>query len=150
MFFQRFPRSLMRCLGRHPKFGWSIMKAPRRLPWAPLLGGLLMLGAMLRKVGSLAVPVACLLGWAATARAQQPPLQPLPPPSEPAPAPAPAPAPTYAPYSPAPVQYQPAQPPGPYPAPPAIEYTEPPPVTHAPKYALWVGGRLSLIGFGGN
>ena len=34
--------------------------------------------------------------------------------------------------------------------PPALVYVEPPPAQHAPKYSLYVGGRLGVIGFGGN
>ena len=44
-------------------------------------------------------------------------------------------------------QYYPQQPP-PRQAPPAVEYTPPDPPTHAPKFSLWVGPRLSYMGFG--
>jgi hypothetical protein len=36
------------------------------------------------------------------------------------------------------------------PPPPPFEYQEPPVPTHAPKFSLWVGGRLGFLGFGGN
>ena len=42
--------------------------------------------------------------------------------------------------------YQQQQPP----PPPPFEYQEPPVPTHAPKFSLWVGGRLGFLGFGGN
>lgn len=34
------------------------------------------------------------------------------------------------------------------PAPPPLIYTEPPAETHAPKFSLWTGARLGIIGFG--
>jgi hypothetical protein len=34
------------------------------------------------------------------------------------------------------------------PAPPPVDYTPPDPPTHAPKFSLWVGPRLSYMGFG--
>jgi hypothetical protein len=40
-------------------------------------------------------------------------------------------------------QYYPARPP-----PPPVEYEPPEPPTHAPKFSLWVGPRLSYMGFG--
>ncbi len=48
--------------------------------------------------------------------------------------------------------YQPPPPPPPPgypPPPPPVEYNEPPEPTHAPKFSLWVGGRLGVLGFGG-
>jgi hypothetical protein len=100
------------------------------------------------------------------ALAQQPPPQQLPPPQ---------PQPPPGQYQPPPGQYQPPppgygqQPPPPgyyqqqYPPPqqpyyapppqhqqppPPVEYVEPEPPTHAPKFSLWVGPRLSYMGFG--
>jgi hypothetical protein len=35
-------------------------------------------------------------------------------------------------------------------APPPLDYVEPEPPTHAPKFSLWVGPRLSYMGFGFN
>jgi hypothetical protein len=76
-----------------------------------------------------------------------PPLPPLPPASEPAPPLMPPPAPprpappevVYAPPAPAPYGYAPP-PPGPmYP----VDYV------HAPRYSLWLGGRLGLLGYWG-
>lgn len=87
------------------------------------------------------------------------PLPPLPPPepsSAPpapsgaapeAPAPAPAPAlppagPVYAPtYGPSYAGDQP---------PPRYDYTPPPPPKHAPRFSLWTGATLGLLGFGGS
>jgi hypothetical protein len=46
-------------------------------------------------------------------------------------------------------QYYPQQPP-PRAAPPPVDYVEPEPPTHAPKFSLWVGPRLSYMGFGFN
>jgi hypothetical protein len=40
-------------------------------------------------------------------------------------------------------QYYPARPP-----PPPVEYVPPEPPTHAPKFSLWMGPRLSYMGFG--
>lgn len=45
-------------------------------------------------------------------------------------------------------QYYPPQQPPPRPPPPPVEYAEPEPPTHAPKFSLWVGPRLSYMGFG--
>jgi hypothetical protein len=45
--------------------------------------------------------------------------------------------------------YYPQQPP-PRAAPPPVDYVEPEPPTHAPKFSLWVGPRLSYMGFGFN
>lgn len=45
-------------------------------------------------------------------------------------------------------QYYPQQPQQPRPAPPPVDYVEPELPTHAPKYSLWVGPRLSYMGFG--
>jgi hypothetical protein len=45
-------------------------------------------------------------------------------------------------------QYYPQQPPQQRPAPPPVDYVEPEPPTHAPKFSLWVGPRLSYMGFG--
>ena len=44
-------------------------------------------------------------------------------------------------------QYYPQQPP-PRQAPPPVDYVEPETPTHAPKFSLWVGPRLSYMGFG--
>jgi hypothetical protein len=56
-------------------------------------------------------------------------------------------------YGPTPQYQQPPpyyqQPPVP-PPPPPVDYTEPPEPTHAPKFSLWAGGRLGVLGFGGN
>jgi hypothetical protein len=53
-------------------------------------------------------------------------------------------------YYPPPQQpyYYPQQPPPPRAAPPPPDYVEPEPPTHAPKFSLWVGPRLSYMGFG--
>jgi hypothetical protein len=111
-----------------------------------------------RAVSALAAFAATTALWLVPRVAVAQPLRPLPPPEPsapsalPAPAPAPPPAPPYAPDAPAssapppPVYYAPA----PAPAPPPIVYVEPPPTKHAPKYSLYVGGRLGIIGFGGN
>lgn len=45
-------------------------------------------------------------------------------------------------------QYYPQQPQQPRPAPPPVDYVEPEAPTHAPKFSLWVGPRLSYMGFG--
>ena len=45
-------------------------------------------------------------------------------------------------------QYYPQQPQQPRQAPPPVDYVEPEQPTHAPKYSLWVGPRLSYMGFG--
>ena len=55
------------------------------------------------------------------------------------------PPPGYYPQQQQPYYYQ--QPP-PRPAPPPVDYVEPEQPTHAPKYSLWVGPRLSYMGFG--
>ena len=86
------------------------------------------------------------------ARADGPP--PLPPPDPPAydpsPQPQPQPQPRYQADPSAPSQ-QPQQPPLMYaPPPPPVLYNEPDHAAHAPKFSLWVGGRLGLIGYGGN
>jgi hypothetical protein len=47
-------------------------------------------------------------------------------------------------------QYYPQQPPPQRAAPPPVDYVEPEPPTHAPKFSLWVGPRLSYMGFGFN
>ena len=104
------------------------------------------------------------------ALAQEPQYQPLPPPQPPPPGygqpppqyPSPQP-----PYQPPPQPYQPpppgyGQPPPQQPyygqpppqrqpsrqPPPPVEYVEPESPTHAPKYSLWMGPRLSYLGFG--
>lgn len=46
--------------------------------------------------------------------------------------------------------YYPQQPPPPRPPPPPVDYVEPEVPTHAPKFSLWVGPRLSYMGFGFN
>jgi hypothetical protein len=51
-------------------------------------------------------------------------------------------------YGPPPPGYY-GQPP-PRPAPPPVPYEPPEPPTHAPKFSLWVGPRLSYMGFGFN
>jgi len=92
---------------------------------------------------------------AAPAFAQQPPT--LPPPLPPDQPQQPPPQPYQPPQQPQqPQQYQPqpqyqAPPPVTYaPPPPPVLYNEPPKYTHAPKFSLWVGGRLGIIGYGGN
>ncbi len=104
-----------------------------------------------------ALVTSSVLFLASAARAQQPPPQ-LPPP---------APSPPPGQYQPPPGQYQPPPPgygqppPQGYPPPQQPYYTQqpPPPVatvrpaepesdTHAPKYSLWTGARLSYMGFG--
>ncbi len=45
-------------------------------------------------------------------------------------------------------QYYPQQQPQQRPPPPPVDYVEPDPPTHAPKFSLWVGPRLSYMGFG--
>lgn len=47
-------------------------------------------------------------------------------------------------------QYYPQQPPPARQPPPPVDYVEPDPPTHAPKFSLWVGPRLSYMGFGFN
>jgi hypothetical protein len=103
------------------------------------------------RIASVGVISAIVL-FGAGASALQQPLPPLPSqgPQQP-----PPPPPQYP-----PPEYQQAPPPGyqqpqPYyqqapPPPPPVEYTPPPEPTHAPKFALWVGGRLGFLGFGGN
>ncbi len=55
-------------------------------------------------------------------------------------------------YYPPPQQQQPyyygQQPPPPRPPPPPVDYAEPDKPTHAPKFSLWMGPRLSYMGFG--
>ena len=46
--------------------------------------------------------------------------------------------------------YQQQQQPPPRQAPPPVDYEEPEKPTHAPKFSLWVGPRLSYMGFGFN
>ena len=80
---------------------------------------------------------------------------PLPPPQQPQPQYAPPPG-----YGQPPPNYYPQQPPPNYapppsyyptrPAPPPVEYTPAEVPTHAPKFSLWLGGRLSYLGFGGS
>lgn len=80
---------------------------------------------------------------ASSAFGQAPP--PLPPPDPPPPG-SPTQEPVYAqpqPYPAQPTYQEPARPP-----PPAFEYHEPEMPTHAPKYSLWVGARVSYMGFG--
>ncbi len=72
---------------------------------------------------------------------------PAPPPVQPAqqqPPPQYGPDPNYPPPSYPPPSYGYAQ----SPAPPPVVYTEPPVETHAPKFSLWTGARLGIIGFG--
>lgn len=108
--------------------------------------------AMLRSssIGARVSAAVVLLGTlfgSSVAAAQQPP--PPPPGQYPAPPPQgypPPPQPQY--YYPPPQQppyYYPQQQP-----PPAVQQVvhEPEPETHAPKYSLWAGGRLSYVGFG--
>ena len=122
-------------------------------------------------------PVALLLSLSASASAQAP-LPPLPPDGsrQSQPQPMPPPLPPQQPYSQQPYPQQPyAQPYGqsppppgygaPYgqpaqpnyhvrpeqpPPPPPIEYNPPPEPAHAPKFSLWAGGRLGVLGYGGN
>jgi hypothetical protein len=95
-----------------------------------------------------AVAIAALLSTA-SASAQQP-YPNLPPPPPPPPNAQPNYPPPQQQQGPPNVYYAPAPPPAYYAPPPAVVYIEPEPPTHAPKYALWLGGRLSLLGFGGN
>jgi hypothetical protein len=106
------------------------------------------------------VATACGAAWSSTAAAQEPlPSLPAPPPPSAAPAPPaptapapPAPPAAYAPPPPPAYDYAPA----PYdgrPPPPVSLYGPPPPPVHhvhAPRYSLWIGGRLALFGFGGS
>ncbi len=76
--------------------------------------------------------------------------------------PPPLPPPQQGQYQPPPQQYPPQQPqyypppqqpqyyppPPPREPPPPVQYTPPPEPTHAPKFSLWVGPRLSYQGFG--
>jgi hypothetical protein len=84
--------------------------------------------------------VALLLVWSVSARARgepQPPASPPPPPPALPPPPAPA--------LPPPSSETPAQP-----SAPLVLYVAPPaPPVRAPKYALWLGGRLGVIAYGG-
>jgi hypothetical protein len=88
---------------------------------------------------------AALLSTASTAvvRAQAP-LPALPPPSAEPPSPPPPAAP-----APEPAQAAPSPPPLVAEPPPAVLYVEPPKPTFAPRYSLWVGGRLGLLAYGG-
>lgn len=101
---------------------------------------------------------ALLVPGRASAQQQPPPPAPAPPPAQyqPPPAPYQPPPPGYAPREqgsgyyygqgyPPPQQpyYYPQQPP-----PPATQVVPPEPETHAPKYSLWTGARLSYMGFG--
>jgi hypothetical protein len=89
---------------------------------------------------------AALLSTASTAvvRAQAP-LPALPPPSAEPPSPPPPAAP-----APEPAQAAPSPPPLVAEPPPAVLYVEPPKRTFAPRYSLWVGGRLGLLAYGGS
>ncbi|MDF2691916.1 MAG: hypothetical protein K0S65_299 [Labilithrix sp.] len=98
-----------------------------------------------------------LLSSVATAQPQPPPPAPAPPPAQyqPPPQPYQPPPPGYG--QPPPGYYAQGQgypPPqaptyyAPRPAPPPVVLTEPEPETHAPKYSLWTGARLSYVGFG--
>jgi hypothetical protein len=62
----------------------------------------------------------------------------------------PPPPPTYQPYQPPPGMYPSTPPSPPPPAPPPVVYVEPPPPVHAPRYALWTGARLGILGYGGH
>lgn len=105
-----------------------------------------------KRFDKLAVVVSVIaIGFVARgARADGPP--PLPPPDPPAYDPSPQP------QQPQPQQprYQPDPQPAPppplmyAPPPPPVLYNEPEHATHAPKFSLWVGGRLGIIGYGGN
>ncbi len=93
----------------------------------------------------------------ALARAQQEPLPPLPPPEPAQPgasAPPPAAAPAPAPQAPPPASSAPVYSEGPAygepPPPPRFDYEAPPPPTHAPRFSLWTGATLGLLGFGGS
>ena len=103
-----------------------------------------------------ALASALLVSAASTALAQgQPPppqqYQP-PPPGYGQPPPNYYPPPQQQPYYPPPQQqqpqYYPQQPPPPRAAPPPMEYVPPEAPTHAPKFSLWAGPRLSYMGFG--
>ncbi len=123
----------------------------RAIPWATWLG-----------VGSILFVASPALAQQAPPPQQPPPPQqggPLPPlPSEqpqqpPQGQPPPPPPPNYGPppqqpppSAPPPYYYQPAPPP---PGGPPTVYLEPERPTHAPKFSLWVGARLGVIGFGG-
>jgi hypothetical protein len=81
---------------------------------------------------------------------QLPPPAPQPPPAQYQPPPQPydeQPPGAYGQQSPQPY-YQSQQQVPPREAPPAFAYVEPEPPTHAPKFSLWAGGRLSYLGFG--
>lgn len=71
--------------------------------------------------------------------------QPYPPPGQYQPPP-----PGYYPPQQQPYYYPPPSPPPPRPAPAPVEYEPPDPPTHAPKFSLWMGPRLSYMGFGFN
>ena len=60
------------------------------------------------------------------------------------------PPPGYYPQQQPPPGYYPQQPPPSRQPPPPVDYVEPEPPTHAPKFSLWVGPRLSYMGFGFN
>lgn len=78
--------------------------------------------------------------------AQPPPVQPSPQQSPPQYADPNYPPPSYPPPSYGQQTYGPQY--APSPAPPPVVYTEPPVETHAPKFSLWTGARLGIIGFG--
>jgi hypothetical protein len=109
-----------------------------------------MLASMQRRGRSACVATiaaASLVFLASRAWAEDPPqLPPPPPPANTGDAPEAAPPAT------TPLPAEPAQPPPPQqpvrPAPPPIQLTEAPAPVHAPSTALWVGGRLGLLGFG--
>jgi hypothetical protein len=127
----------------------------------------------MRKVVAFAMTT--FVFYATLARAQQEPLPPLPAPqTQPQAQPAPPPPPAPGQQQPPPAQYgQPSQsgygqtgygpqappysssqqtysPPSQQVPPPAPYLPEPESRTHAPPFSLWVGGRLSFLGFSGN
>src|SRR5438105_3220535 len=97
------------------------------------------------------VGAACAAGWlilivSRTSAAQPLPALPPPPtaPSTAAPTPTPTAAPTETPAPPPPSE-------GPFvpPPPPPVVYVEPQPLEHAPRYSLWLGGRVGLLAYSG-
>jgi hypothetical protein len=106
-------------------------------------------------VGTLAVSLSVSLSVSLITRGA---LAQLPPPLPPPPAPSPGDQPEQPPQPQQP-QPRPMPPPQPYQPPPPVMYAPPPPpvlyqeperTAHAPKFSLWTGARLGLIGYGGN
>jgi hypothetical protein len=100
-------------------------------------------GSRTRKVGVLAALVATVVSVRAGAQ-ESPPGGPLPPLPSQSPPPA---------YAPPPAEYAPppayGAPPRVYAMPPRPPDYEPESPTHAPKFSLWVGGRVGFTGYGG-